>query len=558
MLSEDFRNRRVAYFSMEIGFDSRVPTYSGGLGILAGDTLKACADLKIPIIGITLLAENGYFFQKIDEEGNQIEMPTNWSKDDFLKSLPVKISVNIEGREVKVQVWEYIVKGLSGYSVPLYFLDTDIDENDEYHRTLTHYLYGEDKKYRLCQEIILGVGGVRIIEALGYNNIEKYHMNEGHASFLVTELLEKTKKENKYNIEAVKKQCIFTTHTPVPAGHDRFPLDLVKNVFPSSVLFELPEMFCRDNEVNMTLIGMNFSHYINGVAKRHGEVSKNMFPGHTINFITNGVHSFSWTADSFKKLYDKYIPGWEQNPFSLRNALGIPKEEIWETHQEAKKTLIDYVNRQENVGMDYDVFTIGFARRVTSYKRADLLFNDINRLLEINEKIGKIQIIFAGKAHPQDIKGKELIKSVFFSIKELEGKVKAVYLENYDMKLGKLITSGVDLWLNNPVRPREASGTSGMKAAHNGIPSFSVLDGWWVEGHIENITGWSIGSDKEELNEVEDLQDLYDKLEKVIVPMFYNQKDKWLDIMKHSISLNASFFNTYRMVQQYVTNAYFK
>ncbi len=543
---------------MEIGFDSRVPTYSGGLGILAGDTLKACADLKIPIIGITLLAESGYFFQKIDEEGNQIEMPTNWSKDDFLKLLPVRVSVNIEGKEVQIQVWEYMMKGLDGYNVPLYFLDTNIDENDEYHRTLTHYLYGEDRKYRLCQEIILGIGGVRAIEALGYNNIEKYHMNEGHASLLVIELLERTKKENVYDIEAVRKQCIFTTHTPVSAGHDKFPLDLVRKVFPSSVLFEMPEMFCQDNEVNMTLIGMNFSYYINAVAKKHWEVSKNMFPDYKINFITNGVHSFSWTSDSFKRLYDKYLFGWEKNPFFLKRALGIPEKEIWEAHQEAKKPLIDYVNRQKNIGMDYDLFTIGFARRVTPYKRADLLFTDINRLLEINEKVGKMQIIFAGKAHPQDLEGKELIKSVFSRIKELEGKIKAVYLENYDMKLGKLITSGVDLWLNNPLRPREASGTSGMKAAHNAIPSFSVLDGWWIEGHIENVTGWSIGSDKGEANDAQDLQDLYDKLEKIIIPMFYNQRDEWVNIMKHSIAINASFFNTHRMIQQYVTNAYFK
>lgn len=543
---------------MEIGFDSRVPTYSGGLGILAGDTLKACADLKIPIIGITLLAESGYFFQKIDEEGNQIEMPTNWSKDDFLKLLPVKVSVNIEGKDVQIQVWEYMMKGIDGYNVPLYFLDTNIDENDEYHRTLTHYLYGEDRKYRLCQEIILGIGGVRAIEALGYNNIEKYHMNEGHASLLVIELLERTKKENGYDVEAVKKQCIFTTHTPVSAGHDKFPLDLVRKVFPSSVLFEMPEMFCRDNEVNMTLIGMNFSYYINAVAKKHGEVSKNMFPDYKINFITNGVHSFSWTSDSFKRLYDKYLPGWEQNPFFLKSALSIPEKEIWEAHQEAKKPLIDYVNRQKNIGMDYDVFTIGFARRVTPYKRADLLFTDINRLLEINEKVGKIQIIFAGKAHPQDVEGKKLIKSVFSRIRELEGEVKAVYLENYDMRLGKLITSGVDLWLNNPLRPREASGTSGMKAAHNAIPSFSVLDGWWIEGHIENVTGWSIGSDQEQADEDKDLQDLYDKLEKIIIPMFYNQRNEWLNIMKHSIAINASFFNTHRMIQQYVTNAYFK
>lgn len=559
MSGENFKGRKIAYFSMEIGIDNGIPTFSGGLGVLAGDTIKTCADLKIPLVGVTLLSENGYFFQEIDDNGNQIEKPVSWCKDDFLKLLPIKNSVTIEGKEVKIQVWEYVVKGISNYEIPIYFLDTDVSENSDYYRTLTRYLYGGDRKYRLCQEIVLGIGGVRVLESLGYTDIERYHMNEGHASLLVIELLEKTKKETGYDIEAVKKQCIFTTHTPVPAGHDKFSLDLVRNVLNSSLPFEMPSMFCCDNELNMTLIGLNFSHYINGVAKEHGKVSRDMFPGYSIDSITNGIHSFSWVSDPFKKLYDKYIPGWAQDPFSLRYALSIPKKEIWETHQEAKKLLIDYVNREENIGMDYDIFTIGFARRATPYKRADLVFTDINRLLEINGEVGKIQIIFAGKAHPQDMRGKELIKTIFSKIKELKGKVKAVYLENYDMVIGKLMTSGVDLWLNTPLKPREASGTSGMKAAHNGVPNFSVLDGWWIEGHIKEVTGWSIGgSPREESDNFKDLQDLYGKLEKIIIPLFYNERDKWLNFMRNSIALNASFFNTHRMVQQYVMNAYFK
>lgn len=563
--------RRIAYFTMEIGLDPHMPTYSGGLGVLAGDTIKSCADLGVPIIAVTLLNEKGYFTQRLDAEGNQAESAVKWNKEGFLKLLPEKVAVSIEGRKVNVQTWEYIVKGVIGTTVPVYFLDTNLQENSEYDRRLTSFLYGGDHWYRLCQEMILGIGGVRAIETIGYKNIAKYHMNEGHASLLALELLERTKKDGeediykKYDLESVRNKCIFTTHTPVVAGHDRFPLDLARKALQSNVPFEMPELFIRNNEMNMTLIALNLSKYVNGVAKKHGEVTREMFPGYSIDSITNGIHLMTWAASAFKKLYDKYIPGWQSDYFSLRYALGIPKEEISQAHQEAKKELIDYVNARADAGMDYDTFTIGFARRVTAYKRADLLLSDVTRLAEINNKAGRVQIVYAGKAHPKDGGGRELIKKIFSRIKELSPKIKIAYLENYDMTQGKLITSGVDLWLNNPLPPQEASGTSGMKACLNGVPNLSILDGWWIEGCIENVTGWAIGAptplsansaQKHNMDNAQDARDLYYKLEEIIIPMFYKEKDKWLEVMRHAIALNASFFNTQRMIQEYVLNAY--
>src|SRR3989338_3264223 len=463
MNKQELEKRKIAYFTMEAGIDPKMPTYSGGLGILAGDTLKSCADLGVPIIAITLLNEKGYFAQKLDSEGNETESSVEWHKEEFLTLLPEKTSVHIESREVKIQIWEYVIKGASGGTAPVYFLDTNLPDNNEYDRTLTSFLYGGDQWYRLCQEIILGIGGLRAIEAIGYKNIEKYHMNEGHASLLVLELLERTKKDGqtdiykKYDLESVRNKCIFTTHTPVAAGHDRFPLELVKKALSSDLPFKMPDIFIRNNEMNMTLIALNLSKYVNGVAKKHGEVTREMFPGYSIDSITNGIHLLTWAAPAFKKLYDKYIPGWQSDYFSLRYALSIPKEEIFHAHLEAKKELIDYVNSRTSIGMDCDTFTIGFARRTTAYKRADLLLSDINRLVEINDKVGRIQIIYAGKAHPKDDGGKELIKRIFSRIKELSPKIKIAYLENYDMIQGKLITSGVDLWLNNPLPPQEAS-----------------------------------------------------------------------------------------------------
>ncbi len=552
-------DRSIAYFSMEVGIDARIPTYSGGLGVLAGDTIRSCADLNVPLVAVTLFYKKGYFYQKLDPDGQQHELPFEWNAKDFLTLLPEKVSVTIEGRTVYVQAWVYNVPGISGYFTPILFLDTDIELNSEYDRSLTYYLYGEDERYRLCQEAILGIGGVRMLRELGFNHISRYHMNEGHASFLTLELLNERRSnyEQRWDVEGVRKMCVFTTHTPVPAGHDQFSYELVRKVMGEIVPFPFLQELAGAEKLNMTLLALNLSHYVNGVEKEHGKVSREMFPGYSIDSITNGIHSTMWVCDSFKKLFDKYISGWRNDPFSLRYALSIPREEAWSAHQEAKKLLIDHLNAKKGAGMDYDTLTIGFARRATAYKRADLIFSDPERLLAITGNAGKIQLVFAGKAHPRDWAGKELIKKIVSAAGRMKDQIKIVYVDNYDIEMGKMITSGVDLWLNTPRRPQEASGTSGMKAAHNGVPSFSILDGWWIEGCIENITGWSIGTVHDiDNSEPHDAQSLYDKLEKVIIPVFYNNRQQWIDVMRNSIAINASFFNTHRMVQQYVLNAY--
>jgi len=557
----------IAYFSMEIGLDPGMPTYSGGLGILAGDTVRSAANLKVPMVVVTLLHRKGYFFQKLDKTGWQTEEAVEWLVDDFLTEQPERVSVTIEGRTVKLRAWKYDVVGFTGFVVPVYFLDADLEENSEWDRTLTHYLYGGDLHYRLCQEVILGIGGVQMLRALGYKNIERFHMNEGHSSLLTIELIDEFQQKKKLDsiteeaIEHVREHCVFTTHTPVPAGHDQFPMDLVKQVLGNQEAFEIQGLCTHEGMLNMTYLALNLSHYINGVAKKHKEVSAMMFADYVIDSITNGVNAGTWTSKPFQDLFDKYIPGWKEDNYNLRYALNIPNKEIWQAHYLAKKQLIGYVNREANIGMDIDALTIGFARRAATYKRADLIFEDIERLKKITSEVGAIQLIYAGKAHPQDQGGKELIKRIFQAKDSLKNAIKIAYLENYDMELGKLITSGVDIWLNNPIPPREASGTSGMKAALNGIPSLSILDGWWIEGCIEGVTGWSIreiqrGSENKE-NRTEDANSLYEKLEQIIVPMFYNDRQQFINIMRHAIALNGSFFNTQRMMQQYVLKAYF-
>jgi len=546
---------KIAYFSMEIGINEQIPTYSGGLGVLAGDTIKSCADLNVPLVGVTLLSEKGYFYQKIDENGNQLEIPIRFDVANFLKLLPSTTKIKIDGRNVKLRVWHYQYKGINDYIVPVFFLDSNIKGNDNLDREITKHLYGGDEKYRLAQEIILGVGGVRILKALGYKTIDKFHMNEGHAALLTLELYNQFK-----DIEKVREQCVFTTHTPVAAGHDHFDLSFAKpmvgDLLPDSFINEIT----FENKLNMTKLALFFSHYVNGVAKKHGEISRNLFPGHSIDSITNGVHSSTWVSEPFQRLFDKHIPGWRSDPFILRSAFNINKQEIWESHSEAKRELIDFVNGRYNTGMNYYDFTIGFARRQTEYKRPDLLISDPERLINIAEKVGPIQIIYAGKAHPKDNSGKNSIKHIYDVMKSTNGKVKIAFIHNYNMRIGKIMTAGSDIWLNTPRRPFEASGTSGMKAAHNGVPQFSTLDGWWLEGCIENITGWSIGTEKtvnDSSDDNKDRNDLYHKLETWIMPKFYKDRENWIRTMRSCIAINASFFNTNRMVLQYVLNAYF-
>ena len=554
-------DRQIAYFSMEVGVGSAMPTYSGGLGILAGDTLKSCADLRVPTVGVTLLYRKGYFHQKLDQGGGQEEWSEQWHPEDFLHLLPETIQVEIEQRTVQVRAWQYDIVGLSGYTVPLILLDTDVDSNTDVDRTLTDSLYGGDDRYRLAQEALLGMGGIKMLNALGYDGIKRFHMNEGHASLLILELLERDNGDqpDHWNFTGIRNQCVFTTHTPVPAGHDQFNYELVQQVLGQVVPFEVLQMLSGTSRLNMTLLGLNMSHYVNGVAKRHEEVSQAMFPGYPIHHITNGVHSWTWTCDSFRTLYNQHIPGWSNDPAMLRQAINIPTQEIWQAHMAAKTHLLSLVKEQTNISLSADVLTIGFARRATAYKRADLIFSNLDWLTAITQQAGALQFVFAGKAHPKDYGGKELIRRIFEVSRQLQNRISIVFLENYDIDLARSVVAGVDVWLNTPQRPMEASGTSGMKAAHNGVPSFSILDGWLIEGHLEGITGWAIGSQEPEDSAAlnwQDAEDLYHKLQDVIVPMFYHDRDRWIEVMRHAIALNASYFNTHRMVQQYVTNAY--
>lgn len=558
---------RIAYFSMEIGFDARVPTYSGGLGILAGDTLRAAADLGVPMVAVTLLHRKGYFYQHLDALGQQTEEAVRWPIDDFLESVDVSIQVEIEGRPVRVGAKRTTVIGIKGHGVPIYFLDCDLPENSDWDRELTHYLYGRDAHYRLCQEVVLGVGGIRILEALGYASLQRYHMNEGHASLLALELLDQSAEAagrdlpDMEDVEAVRRKCVFTTHTPVPAGHDQFPLNLVSRVLGDHVALSMENVVCCDGLLNMTYLALNLSHYVNGVAKRHGEVSQLMFANYRIDSITNGIHAGTWCSPDLQELYDQHIPGWREDNFSLRSVLSIPTHEMWEAHQKAKRQLLREVNRSCNAGMDQDVLTLGFARRATAYKRPELLLHDIDRLKAIASSRGGIQIIYSGKAHPNDNEGKSIIGHIFEARQTLGDVVRLAYLENYDIDVAKLLVAGVDVWVNTPQPPLEASGTSGMKAAVNGVPSLSVLDGWWIEGCIPGVTGWPIGNDGHAVDGAhdndQDADYLYKQLAETIMPMYYNDRDAFVNVMRHAAALNGSYFNTSRMMQQYVLKAYF-
>jgi starch phosphorylase len=558
----------VAYFSMEIGLESTMPTYAGGLGVLAGDTIRSAADLEVPMVAVTLLHRHGYFFQRLDEHGHQTEEPVLWSVDDFLEPLPARVTVKVEGREVAIQAWRYVTRGVTGFQVPVLFLDTDLGENTPVDRTLTNDLYGGDRAYRLSQEIVLGLGGVRMLRALGYQHIVRFHMNEGHAALLVLALLEEQLAASGPGAtvtpevtDAIQAQCVFTTHTPVPAGHDQFPSDLARRILGAPHCDWL-NACGQVGGLNMTDLALHNSQFINGVAMKHGEISRGMFPGYPIHSITNGVHALTWITAPFQALYDQYLPGWRRDALLLRYAISIPGTAIWSAHQEAKHALVSYVNRMTNAGFDQDVLILGFARRATPYKRAMLPFYDLDRLRAIAKDTGPLQLVFAGKAHPQDMEGKKVIEAVHQARDALQGQVKVVYLANYDMDLGKLLCAGADVWLNTPMPPQEASGTSGMKAALNGVPSLSVLDGWWIEGHIEDVTGWAIENrtptslvTPQEIDQ-HHAEGFYAKLSERVLPCFYGDREHFMTIMRYAITLNGAFFNTQRMVWQYLHNAY--
>lgn len=564
MLEEFIYETRIAYFSMEIALQNAIPTYSGGLGVLAGDTIRSAADLEIPMVAVTLVSRAGYFRQELDANGNQAEQPDDWQPETAATLLQAKIAVDIEGRPVWISGWLYILKGHMNGRQPVILLDTDIEENHDEDRQITHYVYGGDEAYRLKQEIVLGIGGIRMLQALGFK-VRQYHMNEGHSALLAIELLRRyaypqedlRSGESPYDFPEVRELCNFTTHTPVEAGHDRFSYDLVWRILGEKIDMPTLKHLAGEDALNMTRLALNLSEYVNGVAKRHAEISRKMYPGYRVHAVTNGVHPFSWTAQSYIDLYNKHLPGWCHVPEMLvRAECCISDEAIWEAHYRAKSKLIAAVKDHCHINLDPQTPIFGFARRMTAYKRPDLLFSDLKRLRHIARQ-RPFQIVLAGKAHPRDQDGKRLIRNLHRHMQELAEDIPMAFIPDYDMEIAKAMVSGVDLWLNTPLRPLEASGTSGMKAAFNGVPNLSVLDGWWVEGCIEGITGWAIGDDTESSNR-SDAKSLYDKLERTILPLYYDNRSGWISVMKGAISKNASFFNSHRMMRRYVAEAYIR
>ena len=555
----DLADRKIAYFSMEIALSKALPTYSGGLGVLAGDTLRSAADTGASMVAVSLVHRRGYFQQHLDAVGQQTESDVVWHPETLPPAGRI-IQLQLQGREITLRAWRFDVVGVTGHVIPVFLLDSDVDGNDPWDRRLTDHLYGGDTYYRLCQEAILGLGGIHLLHALGCQP-EVCHMNEGHASLLAVGLLEARltpaplSEATEEDADAIAQQCVFTTHTPVPAGHDQFGLDQMQQVLGherASVIERFGAL--HNNLLNMTYLALRFSRYVNGVAMQHGKVSQAMFPQVHVHAITNGVHAATWLSPHFQQLFDKEIPDWRHDNNYLRSVYGIDPATIEATHRLGQQRLFATVKQRTGVELDPDVLTLGFARRVATYKRATLLFHSPERLVEIAERIGGLHILYAGKSHPADNAGKALIREVFADAEKLNSSsLKIIYLENYDWDLGEQLTGGVDVWLNTPLRPYEASGTSGMKAAMNGVPSLSVLDGWWIEGCAENITGWAIPDADDEASEADSL---YRKLEHSIAPCFAD-KACWAELRRHCIAINGSFFNTHRMLGQYVANAYF-
>jgi len=551
----------VAYFSMEIAINPGMHTYSGGLGVLAGDTLRSAADLGVPLVAFTLVHRKGYFQQHLDKSGLQTEEIQPWNPADFCTEEKARVTVSVEDRIVTVRCWRYDMVGRFGHVVPIYLLDTDLDGNTGWDRGLTDHLYGGDTNYRLEQEIVLGMGGARMASALGHK-VNVFHMNEGHAALLTLALLERQLGGGPLNgateidIEHVRNKCVFTTHTPVPAGHDRFSTEQAIRILGGDRTARLEKMGCfRDEMLNMTLLALRFSRYANGVSMQHAKVSRAMFPEFALNSITNGVHAPTWVSAPIQKMMDANFSSWRRDTLYLRNAIDIKDEEILSAHAQNKAALLVQVAERTGQVFNPKVLTLGFARRAATYKRATLMFADTVRLAEIATKAGGLQIIYAGKAHPQDEPGKALIQQVAADAARLSNDMlRIVYLENYDWDLGAMLTAGVDVWVNTPRRPYEASGTSGMKAALNGVPSLSILDGWWIEGCIEGVTGWAIEDGADDAVEADSL---YRKLETSVVPLYRDAPEKWARLMRATLAFNGSYFNTNRMVKQYIRNSYY-
>lgn len=563
VLDEFLHVSRIAYFSMEIALESDIPTYSGGLGVLAGDSMRTAADLELPMVAVTLCSRAGYFTQEIDAGGRQIEHDACWDPAARAVALPAKIALAIEGRDVWIMSWLYEIDAGAGGSVPVLLLDTNLPENAEDDRRITDKLYGGDPQYRLKQETVLGIGGMRMLRALGFR-IQCYHLNEGHAALLCLALLRRTRGTQRpalhahtplYNVDEVRSLCAFTTHTPVDAGHDKFSYELVARVLGPWADLALLRELGGEQHLNMTRLALNLSEYVNGVARSHAEQSRRMFPGYRVHAISNGAHLHTWTSPSFRALYSRHFPHWCHEPETLSHIDVVDDDELWQAHAAARAALFDFVRRRCGLALGEEVFTLCFARRMTGYKRPDLLFGDLDRLRRI-ARGHPLQILIAGKAHPHDTEGKCLIEALHRHIEALRPDVQAAFIPDYTMDIARLMVAGADVWLNTPLPPLEASGTSGMKAAFNGVPSLSVLDGWWLEGCIEGVTGWGIGSASDAAPAHGEM--LYEKLEGEVLPLFYGDRAGWLKLMKGVIGHNAVLFNSQRMMRRYAAEAYLR
>lgn len=563
MVAEE-RRAQVAYFTMEVALREDLPTYSGGLGVLAGDFLMSAADAGADMLAVTILHRQGYLRQVIDASGSQVDEPVVWRPEDVLELLAPRTTVRIGSRSVLVAAWRLVVTGATGESIDVYFLDTDLPDNHNADRDLSGRLYGGDNEYRLRQEALLGLGGVAMLRELGHDAVDTYHMNEGHSSLLTLALLEERMSEASNAVhpvparfvDSVRKRCVFTTHTPVPAGHDRFADGLVKDVLGPDRAQLLDEIGCIvDGELNMSWLGMRMSRAANAVSQRHREVAQAMFPTVPMLAVTNGVHAHRWVSAPFRELFDKSIPGWRCNNDLLRYVSQIDAAEIAAAHQASKQLLLDTVAQRTDRKLDPAALTIGAARRVTPYKQTTMIFSDLERLTRAAQSIGPVQIVCAGKAHPRDEEGKALVSELVRIAAAVRGPLDVVFLEDYDLDLAATLCAGSDIWLNTPLKPLEASGTSGMKAALNGVPSLSVLDGWWLEGCVEGVTGWAIGNGAAGDNDPV-ASELYDKLESVVLPVFYGQALTLAGIRRAAIALNGSFFNTERMLREYSSVVY--
>jgi len=542
---------KIAYICLEFGINDDIKTYAGGLGILAGDTIKTAADLNLPFVGISLLYKNGYFKQIVDEEGNQTTLDDTWDWRSILLPVIDEMEVTVGDITLKISVLKAIIEGQNG-SVPLYYINLDHPENPPEYRAISDRLYPQDQEVKRLQQIVIGYSSLQVYRRVVGEDPEIIHINESHAAYSILHLLQSMSKKE------VRERFVFTTHTPVTAGHEKHLIEDVRHILGDD-LDLLDSDLTSDGVLNLSEISIFYSKYTNAVSKKHKEVTEEMFPGAPVASITNGVHPQSWISHNFQELFDKHLPDWRSDPAHLRKALVIPDNEISGAHGKSKDELHYYIDKRCGIKLDNTKLTIGFARRSAYYKRNDLIFTDYERLNAIGEKFGMIQLVFAGKAHPNDKVGQSYIKKIIEYSKMECDFLNVVYIPDYGMEVSKLLVAGVDVWLNTPIVPMEASGTSGMKAAMNGVPSFSTIDGWWKEGSFEHLTGWNIGNGCEGSDCSEhDIEDLYSKLENVLLPTFHDNPSQWLNIQKHAIALNGSYFNTKRMMEEYLNTAYLR